>query len=155
MNLKQYILEKKVMSQKEAKTYYDNLDSEENTYQKKKLTFDVKIAEKPEKVITTIDGKKETGNTAKKNDYILTGTKGEKYVLTPEKFNQRYIMNAKTGKAETKQVKTKAKIAKENVRFMASWGEEMIAEPGDALVNNNGEIYRIEKGAFANTYEKV
>ena len=155
VKLKQYIKENYVMSQEESLKYYNDLDSKEETYQKKKLEFSVKKAEEQETVDTMIDGKKETTNKANAGDYILTGSKGERYVLTPEKFNDRYVMNKRTGKATTKQVKTRAKIAKEPISIKASWGEKMIVEPGDAIVNNNGEIYRIEKEAFKNTYEKV
>lgn len=148
-------LNEQTMTQDEMKSFYERLTSEEKTYQKKQLTFDVEIAREPKQVITVIDGKAETTNKASKGDYILTGTKGERYVLSPEKFKKRYALAG--NKAKTKPVKIKAKEYTESKpeKFLASWGEEMILENGDFLVNNNGEFYRIEKGAFHNTYELV
>lgn len=154
MKLKEYIVENTVFTQAQMKSVYGGIDSPEKTYQKKELTFSVKTVTEKENVVTKIDGKVKTKNIANKGDYILTGTKGEKYVLTPKKFNERYISKGE-GKAVSKPVKTKAKIAIGPLTFMASWGEKMIAEKGDAIVNNKGEFYRIEKGAFNNTYEKV
>jgi len=157
MTIKEEIMlsldEEKILTQKEMADYYQKIPAKENTYKKKKMLFDFKIADSDQKITTEIDGKKETSNTAKKGDYILTGTRGEKYVLTPEKFNSRYKI--KGDKAETIPVKTKAKIVEKPIKFMASWGEKMIANSGDAIVNNDGEYYRIEKKAFKNTYKKV
>jgi hypothetical protein len=142
-----------ILNQQEMKDFYTNLPSQEKSYQKKSFTLKFRVADKIEKVETVIDGKKETENTAKTGDYILTGTKGENFVLTPEKFNSRYIIAG--GLAKTKPVKIFAKeySNQEPVSFTASWGEKMILEIGDFLVRNDAEYYRIEKQAFANTYE--
>lgn len=145
-----------VKSQRDMEMFYKSLLSPEKTYKKRQLTFDVEIANEPKNVTTIIDGEEETTNKANKGDYILTGSKGEKYVLTPEKFNKRYVMVG-SSKAKTKPVKIKAKeyTQNEQIRFMADWGEQMILNKGDFLVNNNGEFYRIEKEAFHNTYEEA
>ena len=42
--------------------------------------------------------------------------------------------------------------------FIAPWGERMVARPGDAIVqdpNNTKDTYRVEKVAFACTYEVI
>jgi hypothetical protein len=42
--------------------------------------------------------------------------------------------------------------------FAAPWGEKMIARPGDVIVQDVGnarDTYRIQKAAFACTYEVV
>ena len=155
MNFKKTLKENNnVKSQEDMKLFYRQITSEEKTYTKRQLTFDVEIAKELKNVVTTIDGEEETTNKANKGDYILTGSKGERYVLTPEKFNKRYTMIG-DNKAKTKPVQIQAKeyIANEQVKFMASWGEQMILNKGDFLVNNNGEFYRIEKEAFHNTYQ--
>ncbi len=143
----------KVLDQKAMKSFYKNLESQEKEYAKKDLMFKYIIATEVTSVDTVINGKKETSNKANIGDYILTGTKGEKYILTPDKFKSRYeIIDNIT--AKTKPVKIKAKqYSGEAMSFMASWGEEMILTNGDFLVNNNDEYYRIEKSAFGNTYK--
>lgn len=35
------------------------------------------------------------------------------------------------------------------------WGAEQHAKPGDWLVNNNGEIYTIDRESFAQSYQEV
>jgi len=147
------LLESKIYTQKEMEQIYKEIPSKEKIYQKKKLMFDVELVKQPREVITKIDGKEETKNKANKGDYILTGTKGEKYVLSPNKVKERYII--KDNKAESKPVKTKGKILDSKISFIASWGEKMNTEIGDTLINNNGEYYRIEKSAFKNTYDLV
>lgn len=146
-------INEQVIAQADMAPFYAKIESPEKTYTKRTLTFDVEVAQNSKKIDTIIDGKTETTNTAKKGDYILTGSKGEKYVLSPQKFEQRYTMTS-DGRAKTKPVQTKAKKYKgPTMKFMASWGEEMILESGDFIINNNGEYYRIEKEAFHNTYK--
>ena len=35
------------------------------------------------------------------------------------------------------------------------WGGTQVCKPGDWLVNNNGEVYTIDRGVFESTYERV
>ncbi len=141
----------KVYSQEDVAKIYKELETEEKTYVKKELTFNFRIAEKEEKIVTEIDGEKETENTAKEGDYILTGSKKEVYVLSPKKFESRYTVV--DGKAKTKPVEILAKeFSGKKIKFKAPWEEDMIIKSSDFLVKNEGEFYRIEKEAFANTY---
>jgi len=139
-------------SEVDIKKHYDN--SKEKTYEKMPNELNFEIAEKDRKVTTFIDGKQEKTNTAKAGDYILTGVKGEKYVSTPEKFNSKYIV--KGDKAVTKPVRIKAApyFGKE-LSFKAPWGETMIVNSGDFLVNADDGMYRIEKEIFPKTYKKI
>lgn len=50
----------------------------------------IEIADKAQEVITMINGKEETRNTAQEGDYIITGVKGERYAL--KKINSRSFM---------------------------------------------------------------
>lgn len=152
MKLRPILRETKVLSQKEMAEFYENLPQDEEDFVKRELELDFRIAEKPEKVITSIDGEQETVNKAEEGDYIITGVKGEKYILNPKKFNERYFVSG--DKAKTKPVEITAKQYKgKNISFMASWGEEMILNYNDYLVRNGNEYYRIEKNAFREIYE--
>lgn len=119
MKLNNTIIESNAISKKDMVQVYNRISTPEKTYTKKVLIFDVEIASETKNVETIIDGKKETSNTANPEDYILTGTRGETYVLTPAKFDERYkLMGDK--KAQTKPVSTKAKEFKgETIRFIA------------------------------------
>ena len=143
----------KVYSQEDVAKIYKELETKEHTYVKKELTFDFRIADKEEKIVTEIDGEKETENVAKEGDYILTGSKKEVYVLSPKKFESRYTVE--DGKAKTKPVEILAKrFEGKKLNFKAPWEEDMIIKSSDFLVKNDGEYYRIEKEAFENTYAK-
>ena len=145
-------------------------------YNKKGGVF-ARSAKSGEVIETIINGVKETQNTASEGDFVVQNmtTSGEFYILTPDKIKKRY--------AESKDVEVPSNLkdqgfkfykakgscmaleyteelgSPEEIRFMASWGEEMLCQRGDFLVCpvNDGaiekEVYRIEKNAFSETYE--
>ena len=106
-------------------------------------------------IITTINGKQETTNTAKHGDYILTGAAGEEYVLNVKQFTSRYKDNGDgtcTAVGECYAFPWEG----EPFSFIASWGEEMICNTGDMLCSPDSllsEIYRIELNTFNKTYK--
>jgi len=152
MKIRPILQETKILSQKEMADFYENLPQNEEDFIKRELELEYRIAEKPEKVVTSIDGEQETVNKAEEGDYIITGVKGEKYILNPKKFNERYFIAG--DKAKTKPVEITAKQYKgKSISFMASWNEEMILKYNDYLVRNGNEYYRIEKNAFREIYE--
>ena len=129
---------------------------------KKKFTLTAfKIHAGTEKVETIIDGVLETTNTATSKDFIVCGTKGEKYVMSSESAEKRYVIEFKrenlmcdTYTLTTKPIIIDCKENKEALTFTASWGEEMNAKEGDYLVYENDKLsYSIDKEVFFNTYE--
>ena len=152
MKIRPILQETKILSQKEMAEFYEDLPQDEEDFVKREIELDFRIAEEPEKVVTTIDGEKETSNEAEEGDYIITGVSGEKYVLSPEKFKKRYFVDGNV--AKTKPVEIHAKQYKgKNMSFMASWGEEMRMNYNDYLVRNGEEYYRIERRVFDKLYE--
>lgn len=134
------------------------LDERENgnvEHYKKFGEFKYRKAKVGEKIDTIIDGKKETQNVAKENSWILTGSEGEEYIIDNKTFKNRYeIIDEETAKAIGECWAFKNR---EPLRFVASWDEEMIADPGDMIAStdkNGSEPYRIEKTAFKKTYKK-
>lgn len=127
-----------------------------NKATKKSFTLDARILTKDEKIETIIDGKTETTKNGKIGEYVITGTKGEEYVVDAKTVAKKYTIN-KTGnnaKITTKPVEIDFAVSDREFTFTASWGEDMISEPGDALVYEDGKLsYRIEKEAFSNTYD--
>lgn len=111
------------------------------------------------KVDTIIDGKLETTNTSKDGDYLIIGTKGEKYLIDKDKFKKRYAFVTRTPLGD----KYKAignvfaiKYEGPTFKFKAPWGEDMLCESGDYIcstsMSNLDDVYRIEKDAFVKTY---
>ncbi len=139
-------------TQQDMKPFYDSIEKKEFEYIKKPVRLLYRIAVEPEKIETIIDNEKETDNIAKIGDWILTGVKGEKYVLSEKKVKEKYdIIDANTIKAKPSRIKAK-EYDEKKIEFFASWGEKMILKSGDFLVNNSDEFYRIEKGAFKELY---
>lgn len=153
-DLSTLILEQ-ILTQSDMKKIYDDLPEEEYEYIKKPVKLSYRIVkDNPEKVETKFDGKLETTNTAKVGDWILTGVKGEKYVLSEKKVLEKYkIIDATTIEANPSKIKAK-KFSGKKMEFKASWGELMVLEPGDFLVSNDDEFYRIEKNAFRDLYAR-
>ncbi len=127
------------------------------------------------KLETVVNSKVETTKTYAAGDFILLGTEGERFVLSADKFHERYdAANAQapedqalarqgyktyrpTGQAWAQQFDEKGIAANFPAgKFMAPWGSEMIIEPGDWLATTvplANEVYRIEQNAFRKTYK--
>lgn len=113
------------------------------------------VANQPQRVITvTLDGK-ETENTAKPSDIIMSGPSKENYVLPEDKFKKLYT-ELKDGIVIPEQ--SPRSVAKyqgnDTVKFKASWGEDMILKPGDYLVKETSGkgYYRIAAAEYEQTY---
>ena len=126
---------------------------------------------------TILNGKVETTNGYTAGDLIVLGTEGERFVLSAEKFQERYdVASAQapadaalasqgykaytpTGQAWAQQLDERAIAANfPEGKFMAPWGSEIIIEPGDWLATTAplaNDIYRIERNAFRNTYKPM
>lgn len=124
-------------------------------FQKKIIQKEVIIATKNFVLKTYIDGVLETKKQVKIGDYILIGSKGEKYSIEKEKFEKLYE-KVNENLYKTKPDKVIAIELKENIKFIANWGEEMRGYIGDFLIyRSDDDIYRIERKAFFLTYEKT
>jgi hypothetical protein len=128
---------------------------------RKKGNLRIRAAAAGEVVPTTIDGEKETVNTAGPGDYVVHGTRGEQYVITPQILAARYgepigpvdAQGYREYPARGSCYAFRYQGAPDT--FKAPWGEEMIINPGDYLATpaiGSDHIYRIEKNAFADTY---
>jgi len=139
-----------------------------NLYKKIGTAF-ARKAIKGEKISTEIDGEVETTNTTKENDVIRKGPKGELYIVSNAKFKSRYKDTDKLSD-EFKEFDATGLIRayqyKGNhfsIKFIASWGEEMICKEGDYLATtvknetdeNVEEVYRIESSVFSITYREI
>ncbi len=115
-----------------------------------------------EVVITMINGVEETRKTAGPNDMVVRNPGQEEYIISSDKFRQRYTLNQDMYPGLV-WVQYKAigrcwafMYTGDAFEFEAPWGEAMKVEPGDMIAitdpKNLDDIYRIEKTAFAETY---
>lgn len=131
--------------------------SESPTFRKtaKLNDSDIEICTGEQEIVTIIDGLEETRNTAKEGDRIVTGPKGERYVIAGDKFEKLYEANPDNVEEFRAKGTIHATHVTENISFTAPWGEEMYIKAGGVLVQNGDDIYGIEEDAFAQTYGRA
>lgn len=118
----------------------------------------------------------ETTNVADEGDMVVCNPGGEEYIVRGDKFPLRYDLlqsDAVTITGKWSQYRAKGQVVgikvddevwkllklpqdSEEFYFEAIWGELMLCKVGDMLVTPSAdvpEVYRIEKGAFLETYK--
>ena len=143
------------------------LKGETTVVYKKSGTFDARKGKVGERVTTVIDGEEETQKTVGEDDVVVKGPKGEMYVISSKKFNERYEVDKEL---DTKFQSYKAKglirafeYSGKSFKFVASWDEEMLCKEGDFLATPISdaddtkvpEVYRIERSVFDETYAEL
>ncbi len=107
-------------------------------------------------------GVKETTNSAKLGDWIMTNPSGEQHIISEQKFFSRYEATEAEGVYRAKGFCRAIKNPfSEPIEIMASWGSPqtgdencMIADTCDENGENmGGEPYLIDGAAFAETYK--
>lgn len=145
----------------QAQTYFQNQLGQGNVKQFDKFgNFIVTKAYAGQKIDTVINGVKETTNTAKEGDNIVTGISGETYLIDDKKLQSRYEFVAKTPEGDSYRATGhcfSVKYHGPSFTFTAPWGEEMICDEGDFIAStskdNLDDVYRIEADAFEKTYK--
>lgn len=147
---------KEIMSQEEAMNFFmPQIMSDGKDYAK---FTEIKVREAiPNELIETFtsDGK-ETQNTAKENDFVVTnlGGSGEVYILPADKLYKRYF-NVEGDIWKAKGECKALEYSGEPMQFEASWGEAMVLKPGDMICSplpDLNEVYRIARAEFFSTY---
>ena len=145
------------LSQKEVQKLFKEHKDPAKKY-KKVGTVVARAASEGEKIDTVIDGVKETTNTAHKGDWVVTGPKGEEYIISGEKFDSRYKATDKPNVFKATGVCYAIEYRGLAFQFDASWGERMIMKSGDYLASlspTGSEPYRIEREVFHKTYKEA
>lgn len=84
---------------------------------------------------------------------IITGPKGEKYPVTPQKFAEYYDDN-KDGTATPKKIEKLAKLADHDGVIHTSWGDLNYTAGNDYIVRHStGDYGAVKKDIFAQTYD--
>jgi len=121
------------------------------------LSYGVNPTEGVRVVTKTADGK-ETENTARKGDIIMSGIGGEKYVIRADKFLKLYVGRVGSAVHPEQGPRLVARYTgKGTISFKAPWGEDMILKSGDYVVKekDGGGYYRIAKKEYESTYNPV
>ena len=102
-------------------------------------------------VLKTLEGEQ----AYKKGYYILTGPKGEKYSMPPEKFNELKD-DLGDGKCSPKKIMKVAKLADHDGSVQTSWGAKLDYTAGnDYIVKHGpGDYGVVKKDIFDTTYVK-
>ncbi len=89
----------------------------------------------------------------KKGFYIITGPKGEKYPMPPEKFKELKTDNG-DGTASPKKIVKLAKIADHDGAVKTSWGETLQYKKGEDFIvrHGNNDYGVVKKDIFYKTY---
>lgn len=126
-------------------------------------TVEARVAAEQEVVETILtNGTVETTNTAEVGDVIVTNPGGEKYVLKPEKFANKYEATEQDGVFRAKGIARAINNPEGcDIKIMAPWGEEQKGGPDCMVVigfdpSNPSEIspdrYIIGGDEFKATY---
>jgi hypothetical protein len=88
--------------------------------------------------------------------YIMTGPKGERYPISPEKFAELKD-EAGNGICTPKKIMKIAKLADHSGTVDTSWGEKLHYNPGEDVIVRHGpnDYGVVKKDIFAQTYEKA
>lgn len=140
---------------------------------RKTKTVDARPAKAGEIVVTIIAGEGEETRSppATEGDWVVRNrcpeTGNEEILVASRKFNERYDGPDGPAAAGGWQPFTPrgqpmryliVPPAAGTFSFMAPWGEQMVAKPGDAIVqdpSNPKDTYRIAAAAFACTYDII
>lgn len=147
---------------------FSNIRETYSKIQDPSKAVEVEFSDTTQEIKTTIteeDGTKrvETVNTANPGDAIITGKKGERYVVSAEDFGRLYepltdedSMTADGRYLPRNVVKCMKNPTGQEIIIDAPWGGEQTGGADCMIVESqvNGDRYLIEIGAFEMTYKK-
>ena len=147
---------------------FSNIQETYSKIQDSSKAVEVEFSDTTQEIKTTIteeDGTErvETINTANPGDAIITGKKGERYVVSAEDFDKLYEPLTDENGVITdgrylpkNVVKCMKNPTSQEIIIDAPWGGKQTGGADCMIVESqiNGDRYLIERGAFEMTYEK-
>lgn len=147
---------------------FSNIQETYSKIQDSSKAVEVEFSDTTQEIKTTIteeDGTErvETINTANPGDAIITGKKGERYVVSAEDFGKLYEpLTGEDGVTSDGRylprnvVKCMENPTRQEIIIDAPWGGEQTGGADCMIVESqiNGDRYIVERGAFEMTYEK-
>ncbi len=115
-----------------------------------------------ETVIISVDRVVDTYYAANPGDMVLTGPKGEEYVVSEVKFKRLYEATDKPGTYKAKGVVKAVQVPAGTApfHFRTPWGEQHLVQAGDYIATSQSDnfdpekCFRIRKSVFDATYRK-
>jgi hypothetical protein len=158
-----------IMTQQQAVELFIPVIRAKGEVFRKKIHADCRRAVPGEIVVTSINGVKETQNTAREGDWVIRPRTGAApaYIITAAKFADNWDPAVLSRNGEWEEHAPLDSVTSrrqsvtyegEDTSFLADWGEEMILRSGDqiaAYVHKDSEVFRIEQGEFAASYEPI
>jgi hypothetical protein len=138
---------------------------------RKTRPVDARPAKAGEIVVTLIkgEGKETQSRAALRGDWVVRNrcpeTGNEEYLVSADKFAGRYEAHGslpdEDGWQEFRPVGAEVRVlilrpGDGSFSFTAPWGEEMLARPGDAIVQDvkdEKDVYRVARASFECSYE--
>lgn len=119
---------------------------------KKRIERKYSITTEDTLVVTAKDN---TQRLAKAGDVIITEDDGSQYSMSRETFDKKYdIQDGSTCISKANEIDFVLNTTDKNIVFTASWGEQITAFPGAAIVLENGTFgYAIQEKEFKETYD--
>lgn len=119
---------------------------------KKRIERKYSITTEDALVVTAKDN---TQRLAKAGDVIITEDDGSQYSMSRETFDKKYdIQDGSTCISKANEIDFVLNTTDKNIVFTASWGEQITAFPGAAIVLENGTFgYAIQAKEFKETYD--
>lgn len=119
---------------------------------KKRIERKYSITTEDTLVVTAKDN---TQRLAKAGDVIITEDDGSQYSISRETFDKKYdIQDGSTCISKANEIDFVLNTTDKNIVFTASWGEQITAFPGAAIVLENGTFgYAIQEKEFKETYD--
>lgn len=119
---------------------------------KKRIERKYSITTEDTLVVTAKDN---TQRLAKAGDVIITEDDGSQYSMSRETFDKKYdIQDGSTCISKANEIDFVLNTTDKNIIFTASWGEQITAFPGAAIVLENGTFgYAIQEKEFKETYD--
>lgn len=142
---------------------FSNIRETYSKVQDPSKAVEIEFSETTQKIETIITEGVETVNTANPGDAIITGKKGERYVVSAEDFGKLYEPLTDENGVITDGRYLPKNIVKciknptgQEIIIDAPWGGEQTGRADCMIVESqiNGDRYLIEIGAFEMTYEK-
>ena len=115
-----------------------------------------------ETVIIQLDRVVDTIYVAHAGDMVVTGPKGEEYILGSAKFKRLYEETEKPGTYKAKGVVKAVQVpaGTPTFHFRAPWGEHHLVQEGDYIATSQTDnfdpdkCFRIKKSVFETTFRK-
>ncbi len=116
---------------------------------------DIRLSEGNEHIVTIVDGRTEREGITKPGDHVVTGQKGEQYIVTKEKFPTLYEPDPNDAGIFRSKNAGWALTLEDDATIVRNDGTEVSGKKGDALLFSfvSATVNVIDAQVFAKSYK--